>query len=139
MNPNDEQTAGLLGPDFERNPFEGLFQQNQAPQQPQDPQAQIQALQDQQDPKKNQLLPGANPGTSKFLLGAIQQLQGFIADSTERDEIAIGRSVIQLLTRLVAKDQQRQSEQISGANQPQAPAQGPTQQPPQPQGQPQGY
>lgn len=95
-------------------------------------------LKDQQDPNKNQLLPGANPGNSKYLLGAIQQIQGFIANSTERDEIAIGRSLIQLLTRLVSKDQEKMNAQLTSANQPTPPQQTMQQAPqgPTPMGQP---
>jgi hypothetical protein len=52
---------------------------------------------------------GVNPGGTKFVLGAIQQLNNFITDSTDRAEIATIRSVITLLTRLVQRDQERQN------------------------------
>lgn len=127
--PQEEQEQPFsLGEEFDSNPFEQFAQRSQASQtqaptggeQPgaeQDPEAEMQRMQEMQDPKKNQLLPGANPGGSKFLVGAIQQLQGYIGESTERDEIAIARSLIQLLTKLVSKDQQRLADKIAGDNQ----------------------
>lgn len=78
--------------------------------------------QPQQVPDATQ--PGINPGTTKFLLSALQQLQQFIGAATDRDEIAVGRSIIMLLTKLINNDQTRQEEvtsQIHGAPQ-QAPA-----------------
>jgi hypothetical protein len=123
MNPNNQQPP--IQGDFDQDPFQEILKSGRPPIQPEqpqeDPQAQLQQLQDQQDPKKNQMLPGANPGGSKFLLGAIQQIQGYIAESTERDEIAIGRSIIQLLTRLVDKDQKKMAEKIAQDNTPQQP------------------
>lgn len=158
MDPRAQQEQPFsLGEEFEGNPFEGILrggQQGEMPGgasqggQPQDPEAEMKRLQEMQDPKRNQLLQGANPGQSKYLLGAIQQIQGFIAESTERDEIAIGRSIIQLLTRLVAKDQKRLADKLASDNQaaqqPPAPSMpggmpGGAPQGGQPQGGPQGY
>jgi hypothetical protein len=54
--------------------------------------------------------PGVNPGTTKFLLGALQQLQQFIGAASDRDEIAVARSVIMLLTKLISSDQEKQGQ-----------------------------
>lgn len=113
-----------LGDHFDQNPFEGILNKQQAAPAPEagqgamqgqeiDPQA-VEQYQQMQDPKHNPLLPGANPGGSKFLVGAIQQLQGYIGESTERDEIAIARAVIRLLTKLIDKDQETQDEKVGG-------------------------
>lgn len=130
--PGDQGEDFSLGDEFNQNPFTqisggqpaakpAMMMQPQGPAgaQPQqmDPQS-MQQMMMMQDPKQNQLAPGANPGTTKFLIGAVQQLQGYIAESTDRDEIAIARSIIQLLTKLVDKDQASQAEKLEGGAQP---------------------
>jgi len=106
--------AGLAGGQGGQAPVTGGPQEGAgaSPASGMDP-AELQRMQAMQDPKQNPLLPGANPGGSKFLVGAIQQLQGYIAEETDRDEIAIGRSIIQLLTRLIAKDQDKQNQKLA--------------------------
>lgn len=142
MNPNQQQEEQFsLGQQFDSNPFEGMFggggqgapqgmpqgggqppvsggpaEEQAEGEMDMDP-AQIAKMQAMQDPRQNPLLPGANPGGSKFLVGAIQQLHGYIGESTDRNEIATARAIISLLTKLIDKDQQKQNERIAGANQ----------------------
>lgn len=71
----------------------------------------MKAMQGGQMPQ-DQTQQGANPGTSKFLMQAMQALHGFIGESQDRQEIAIGRSIMQLLSRLIERDQQVQSQQL---------------------------
>jgi len=66
-------------------------------------------------PIEDQTQKGTLTGTSKFLVGAIQQLQGYLQASDDRDDIATGRSVITLLTRLIDKDQQSETSKLQQA------------------------
>lgn len=130
-----------LGEEFDQNPFEAIVNggQAQAPQGMGVPQegeeqggyaqippgmeeaAQMGGVMPEED---DQLQKGAGAGSSKFLLGAAQQLQGYIAESTERDEIAIARSILQLLTKLIDRDQQKLTEKLDQAPQQPQPSMG---------------
>lgn len=114
---------------FDQNPFEAIFAQGAGqgaepqsgsampqmggglpPMGQADVEAQeSQAMGQQPDPAEDDSQKGVNPGGTKFVLGAIQQLNNFITDATDRSDIATVRSVITLLTRLIQKDQERQS------------------------------
>ena len=79
--------------------------------------------QPQIDPKTGQpIIPpdqtqeGIATGNSKFLVSAIQSLQGFIQASSDRDEIATGRSIIALLSRLIEKDQTQEAAKLPQGN-----------------------
>lgn len=156
--PIGDEAGFSLGQQFDTNPFESITQgigRQQAGQgQPMTqggqpaPQEAGQGAMQPMDPKQDQFQRGSNPGGSKFLLGAVQQLQNYIAESTERDEIAIARSVVQLLTKLIAKEQQKFNDQLAGGDQgaaagaqptPQAAPQQGAQQAPQAGSQGQGY
>ncbi len=54
-------------------------------------------------------MPGQNPGVSKNLLGALNQLHGAITIMTDPQEIRMVRSIIVLLTQLVQRDQEVQN------------------------------
>lgn len=119
---NTQPTAGA--PASQGNPFMNLIQQApsggtgapSAPQTSSQPSQQDSENPQEQsvpaDMEEDQTQKGVNPGTSPYLLGAVQQLQKFIAESQDRDEIAIGRSIIQLLTRLIAQDQANQQNRL---------------------------
>jgi hypothetical protein len=53
--------------------------------------------------------PGANPGVTKNLLGALSQLHAAIGPMTDPDEIRMIRSIILMLTQLIQKDQEQQN------------------------------
>lgn len=67
-------------------------------------------------------LPGQNPGVSKNLMSAMQQLHGAITVMTDPQEIQMIRSIIVLLNQLIQRDQQVQAQQ-TGQGQPQQPGQ----------------
>lgn len=134
----EDQQYSLGNGQFDSNPFTSLMAQGQsgagqpqsAPQSPdasqggfqQVPQGMEQAamMGGVQNPD-DQLQKGQGAGSSKFLLGAAQQLQGYISESQNRDEIAIARSILQLLTKLIDRDQENLSAKLDQA--PQAPDQ----------------
>jgi len=51
---------------------------------------------------------GVNPGGSKFLIGALQQMNNFITESTDPREITIARNIISILNSLIKMDQAKQ-------------------------------
>lgn len=53
----------------------------------------------------NQFMKGKNPDRSRPLMSAIQQLENYVRESTNRDEILTARGVIKLLTELIARGQ----------------------------------
>jgi hypothetical protein len=61
--------------------------------------------------EENQYNKGQNPDRGKPLMSAIQALENYITQSTERDEILTARGIISLLTKLVAKDQESMMKQ----------------------------
>jgi hypothetical protein len=56
---------------------------------------------------------GQNPGTSKFVIQAMQAMQGAMAEATDPEEIQMLRQILQLLVKIVDMDQSKQ-----GAGQP---------------------
>ena len=60
----------------------------------------------------NQLMAGENPGGSKFALGALQNLNKYLSEATDQNEISVIRSIILILTKLIEADQQRQTAQL---------------------------
>lgn len=68
--------------------------------------------------EEDQTQKGVATGTSKYLIGAIGQLQQYIAQATDRDEIATARSIISLLSRLIDKDQQTEGTKLQQQPQP---------------------
>lgn len=60
----------------------------------------------------DQTQPGTMTGNSKFLVQAINALQGYIQASGDRDEIATGRSIIALLSRLIEQDQTNEAAKL---------------------------
>ena len=57
---------------------------------------------------ESQLEAGKNPSATKSLVQAIGAIQNFIAQSTSRDDIMIGRNIVKLLTRLVNSSEDTQ-------------------------------
>lgn len=83
------------------------------------------------EPDATQL--GANPGTTKGLLGASQQLHQVIAQLTDPQEIQQIRAILIVLQALIVKDQQNQNAK-TGQNPSGQPPQGPQAGPPTPPG-----
>lgn len=104
----------------DQNPFtEILSQLGQGGQQPQGmpqaPQTPIQPGQEgmgEDQMMQDQLQPGVNPSSTKFLSQAINALQQFITQADDRDSILIGRNIVQLLAKLIEKEEGKQSEQL---------------------------
>ncbi len=80
--------------------------------QPQQPQLPPQQNVPSGQAPKNQLQPGVDGGNTKPLLSAVQAIQTYIAGSTDATEIQIARSIVQLLVKLIARDQQSQQAQL---------------------------
>lgn len=51
---------------------------------------------------------GQNPGTSKFVISAMQAMQGALAEATDPQEIQMLRQILQTLVKIVDMDQKRQ-------------------------------
>lgn len=87
----------------------------QAPQQTQQPTGQPtgqpQAGGEMMEEEENQFAKGQNPDKGKPLMGAIQALENYITSSDDRDEILTARAIIGLLTKLMAKDQEKMMNQ----------------------------
>jgi hypothetical protein len=91
----------------------------------------------QQPEIEDAAIPGKNPGISKNLLGAMNQLHGAITQMTDPQEIRMIRSIIVLLNHLIQQDQEVQNQrtgsmtpaqpgqsQLGGQGGPQAPGPG---------------
>jgi len=78
----------------------GMPMQGQAPQGPEVP------------PEDNQFMRGQGAGNSQFLIGAVQQLQKYITNSTDPTEIQIARNIVMLLNKLVEKEQEAKVSEI---------------------------
>lgn len=87
-----------------------------------------------QDASQGQAPAQADPTKTKFLISAMQNLHSYIAANQDPTEVAIARSIIQLVTKLIARDQQTQQGAVPA--QPEQPQAGMPAQPSQP-GQPQ--
>jgi hypothetical protein len=74
----------------------------------------------QQPDIEDAAMPGQNPGVSKNLMGAMNQLHGAITQMTDPQEIRMVRSIIVLLNQLIQRDQEVQN-QRTGTMQPQQP------------------
>lgn len=106
------------------NPFAGILASlqgggQQMPQQPPQPMAGQQMMPGGQPMggedmmgEENQLMKGKGAGNSQFLLGAVQQLQRYITNSTDPAEIQIARNVVILLNRLMEKEQKTMAGKI---------------------------
>lgn len=119
---------------MDQNPFESILAQMKAPQQnglpqggmpqgqmPQQGSAAQQAMsqgmgQEMAQPQ-DVTQPGVNPGGTKQLLSALQMLHQFIGQATDPTDIAAVRGLIQILTRLVARDQEKQMREMGQAPQ----------------------
>jgi hypothetical protein len=127
QNSGTQDPLASLSAQHSGNPFQSMMDSMNTPQggpqaspgAPQGPQSP-----DPMNPKANQLTPGANPGMSKYLSTAIAQLQSFIAESTNRDEIMTARGVISLLSQLVQDEQTRKADELQVTPQPQQAPQG---------------
>ena len=104
---------------LDQNPFEAIFAQDgqqappqQAPQPMPQPAPQVAPGTDEELLGPEQLQPGKTGDNTKPLLGAIQQLHGYIAASTDPGTIQLVRNLISALTQLVARDQ-KASEQLA--------------------------
>lgn len=101
---------------FEGNPFQGILASlgNQsaqnAPQQ--NTQLQSKPAGNQMPEEDNQLMKGKGAGNSQFLLGAVQQIQRYITNSTDPTEIQVARNIVLLLNRLIEKEQQSMMSKI---------------------------
>lgn len=58
------------------------------------------------DAPPDQLQRGDSGGNSQFLVSALQSLQKYITDEVDPQNISIGRGLIALVTKLIAKEQQ---------------------------------
>lgn len=56
----------------------------------------------------SQLAQGKNPSATKSLVQAVNALQAYVAASTNPDDIALGRNLIKLITRLITKAEDQQ-------------------------------
>lgn len=107
---------------FDQNPFEAIVGQGggmgqgmpqqmppQGQPQPQQPQGQPQGAGAEMQPPtpEDQFQYGKNPDSSRSIISAIQALEKYISESTDRDEIQTARGIIMLLGRLMQKDQQK--------------------------------
>lgn len=63
---------------------------------------------------EDQMSWGETGDSSRELVSAINSLENFIKKSTERDTIGTARSIIMLLTRLMAKDQEINTSKLGG-------------------------
>jgi hypothetical protein len=66
----------------------------------------------EQDQPENQLKPGEGAGNTKFLLMALKSLNEYVVAEDDSQNISIGRSIMQLLSKLIAKEQQELTQQI---------------------------
>jgi len=96
---------------FDQNPFLSILQQKQAAPSGA-PQGAPMGMMPDAQPEDNQLMKGKNPDSSQALIGATKMLQNFIADSTDSTDIATARSIIMLIARLIAKQQEKMSGQL---------------------------
>lgn len=99
---------------FDTNPFEDIMKQLQSNQgAPEDGGSeQGQMVEDDGMPETNQLVRGQNPDNSQNIMGAIQSLQKFVAESTDPNEVATIRSVIALLSRLIEQNQENLASRV---------------------------
>lgn len=126
----------ILGEQFNQNPFANILAQIQSQNQPsggavggvpsepsggmhQMPNGQMMpnsqmpgTMGGQGKSPPNQLRSGEDTSSSPMLLGAVQSLQKYITQEDNSDNIMIARSVIALLTKLIAKDQEEQTAKI---------------------------
>ena len=59
---------------------------------------------------------GQNPGTSKFVIQAMNSMQGALAEATDPQEIQMLRQILTLLVKVVDMDQNKQGAGATGAN-----------------------
>lgn len=57
--------------------------------------------------EKNQLMKGENPGSTKYLMGAVQSLEKFITESDDKESLMLARGIVSAISRLIAKDQEK--------------------------------
>ncbi len=119
MEPNDQQGG---------NPFAGILaqlQQGQGQQQPQQmpqqapqmPQPKIQGSSQQQTAEQmgpKQLMEGQEGTGSKFLMQALQGIQGYIQMSTNPQKIQMLRQLATVFTNLLANEQEEASQELEG-------------------------
>ena len=55
---------------------------------------------------------GETSGGTPFLTQAIKAMENFLKESTDTEEIAMGRSIVGMLSRLIANDQEKQMGQL---------------------------
>lgn len=109
----------------DQDPFEGILNQGRQALDPaarygnmqqmqqmgaQEPGASMPMMVDKQAMMQDVTQPGSNPGTTKYVLSALQSLQKFIAESTDLREIQAVRGVITVLSRIMESDQNKQTE-----------------------------
>lgn len=61
---------------------------------------------------QSQLNQGQNPDNLKPLMGAVQQLERFISQSTDRESMMIVRGIIAALSRVIARSQESSMEEL---------------------------
>lgn len=62
--------------------------------------------------EEDQLAKGQNPDKTRFLMGAVQSLEKFITETTDREDIMIARGIISAISRLIARDQETMSSML---------------------------
>lgn len=60
----------------------------------------------------DQLEPGQDPGTTRFLLSASQGLQNYIKASSDPEELRMARTIVTMIARLIQKDQETMTSQL---------------------------
>lgn len=106
--PQGPQSAPQGGMNFDQNPFEEMMQQKMAGAQ-QAPQSPMPQAGGDQSMMPEALQPGKTGDGAKFLMGAIQQLHGYLGYSTEPQEIEMLRNLINIITQLLSRDQEKAS------------------------------
>jgi len=90
---------------FQENPFMGMIGGGQQSQMSQQPAQQVNGQMENGKPIPNQLERGQTGDKSQPIMSAIQQLNRYVAESTDRDEIRTVRGLITVLTELLAREQ----------------------------------
>jgi hypothetical protein len=125
---NDQMMQGMMQGGGDENPFASILQQLQGggggmppmdagpmmatqPAAPQGPK-----IGPDGKPLPDVTQRGQNPGTSKFVVQAMQAMQGALAEATDPQEIQMLRQILSMLVKVVDEDQKRQGVPSSGMN-----------------------
>lgn len=62
--------------------------------------------------EQTQLDKGVSGGATKYLMGAVNQIERFLAESTDKEDLMMGRAIVTAISKLMSKDQERLSEEL---------------------------